>query len=381
MAVRKFRNKWWVDFRFKFVRYRKKSPLNTREGAIQYEMTLRSRLARGEALDSRSADDTAPTTFSQFSKDWLETYVRVNSKPSDLASKESILRVHLIPVFGEMPLEAIDERAIERFKRTQLDSGLSPKTANNHLNVLSGCLRRAVAWKLLERLPTFKRLRAASRKLDFLSPEESAALLRTHLGSPWNLMALVALRTGLRLGELCALDWTDVDLDQRIVTIQRSWVKGHMGTPKNGKIRHVPLEPNVAEALSSVRATSGLIFATHDAPPTHSAATHHLKVLCREAGIRRIGWHLLRHTFASTLAVRGVPLRVIQELLGHSSITTTERYAHLAPSSLRSAVEVLSANCSESVSPTGNPWATTAPTHGPIQMPRALALEKYANLR
>lgn len=341
MSIRKIRNSWWVDFRHNFTRYRKKSPQNSQGGAREYEALLRQRLARGEPLEPKVVVEEK-VTFAAFAARWFDTYVTVNSKPSDRATKASTLRRHLIPSFGHLPLPQVSAESIERYKAQRLAEGLTAKTVNNHLNVLTGCLRRSVDWGYLERLPAVKRLKTRSLREDFLLEEECERLLGSDDASLWHRMALVGLHTGMRFGELAGLDWSAVHLAERRLTVERAFVKGEFVTPKNHKVRHLPLTDDVVDALTPHARSEGLVFpARGDRPVTHSAARHHLTRLCRQTGVRVVGWHVLRHTFASLLSMKGLPLRVIQGFLGHGSITTTERYAHLAPSSLDEAVRLL----------------------------------------
>ncbi len=87
---------------------------------------------------------------------------------------------------------------------------------------------------------------------------------------------------------------------------------------------------------------TGYAFLNRDGRPfSNYGLNYAIRKLCARAGLRKIGWHTMRHTFASHLAMRGVPLPAIKELMGHSSITTTMRYAHVAPSTLRSAIAML----------------------------------------
>jgi len=156
-------------------------------------------------------------------------------------------------------------------------------------------------------------------------------------------MILVAMRTGMRMGELLGLRWVDVDLSAGRIYVRQSYVKGHCGLPKSGKPREIPLGDDVIEALGAHRHERGPLVFCDAAGNVLTAGLlgWPLKRAVKRAGLRAIGWHVLRHTFASHLAMRGVPLKVIQELLGHASIVTTMIYAHLAPHVARDAVRVL----------------------------------------
>lgn len=351
MSQRKIGKSWWVDFRFKFTRYRKKSPLNTAQGARDYEATLRSRLGRGEPLEPRAA--LPVQTFAEFAADWFETYVKTNNKPSDQHSKRSTLDAHLLPWFGTLKLGAVAGRPVETYKAARLADGLCAKTVNNHLNILSACLRRAVEWGHLPAMPRIPRLRADSRRIDFLTDDERQSLLSAADGRD-GLPVLLALDAGLRVGEILGLRWTDVDFEHARLTIERAWVQGAFTTTKSNRVRHVPLTLRLRATLWASRRSDGLLFpANGDTPMSYSGARHLLERACDRAGIRRVGWHTLRHTFATRLGSLGVPLRVFQEYLGHGSVKTTERYAHLLPAVHEEAIHVL-----DQPTPTRSPWAT-----------------------
>lgn len=153
-------------------------------------------------------------------------------------------------------------------------------------------------------------------------------------------MLLVAMRTGMRLGELRGLRWGDVDFLNSRIHLRQSLTRKQFGPPKSGKSREIPLSPETLKALKSQRHLRGdLVFCRDDGQPqSRDQWNEVLWRSCRLAGVRKIGWHVLRHTFASHLAIRGVSLRAIQKLLGHSTIQMTERYAHLCPSVRRDAV-------------------------------------------
>ena len=139
--------------------------------------------------------------------------------------------------------------------------------------------------------------------------------------------------------------------------VRRAAWNDKVGTPKGGRSREVPIEDETLQALAALHRSDGLAL-SHA-----SGRMHHRNEMkwplwraCKRACLRRIGWHVLRHTFASHLVMRGIPLKVVQELLGHTDIRMTLRYAHLAPAVRRDAVEQL-----------GQPapaWSREPPTAG-----------------
>lgn len=348
MSACKNRKTWWVAFRYRGKRYRLRSPENSQAGALAFEAVLRHRLAIGEPVEPPTATTAAPAPvplYADFAREWLETYVRTNNKPSEQRTKNYRMRRHLVPFFGKMTLAAIGDIDIERYKSVKTQSGLAPKSVNNHLAILSKSLNSARDWGLLERTPRIKFLRVPPQRFDFLTPEESRALLdAARTESAWHDMILCALRTGLRVGELLGLEWRDVDMTRRQLIISRSVVDGHVGSPKNNRVRMVPLSLDLAAALSARGRSRVSVFDTAEGRPvTYKTAHAALKRICKKAGLRRVGWHTLRHTFASQLAAAAVPMRAVQDLLGHSTLQMTMRYSHLAPSALHEAVNVLTA--------------------------------------
>lgn len=355
MAVRKIKGSWWVDFRFNGERYRKRSPDNSKPGAQSYEAYLRQKLARGESLvedDSKQAQ-----TFKEFAWKWFETYVKNNNKYAEVKNKEYTLKTHLIPYFGASPINRVTNLQVEEYKAKKLNQDkLHKKTINYHLAVLSKCLRTAQEWYDIEKLPKIRKFgRLQPPEFVFLSYKESERLL-DHADGIWHEMILVALKTGLRLGELRSLDWSDIDWEKRLLTVRRSLcgVRNIPVPTKTDRIRYIPLVDSVCEALYERKQASGFIFVDEkNKLLLKKRLSTQLARICRQAGIRKIGWHTLRHTFASHLAMRGVQLQHIRDLLGHTRIETTLRYAHLSESSLRKAVAVLEAPDTEK-----HLWAT-----------------------
>lgn len=342
MPVRKIRNSWWVDFRVEGVRHRRRSPANSRAGAAEYEATLRRRLAGGKPLDGRSLDaKPSSPQFNVFAQEWLDTYVKPNLKPSSARTWRGVVRRHLTPFLGTRALDAIGPDLLERYKAVKLGEGLKPQTVNKHLTALRHLFGCAQEWGRLAAIPRVKKLREPPLRFTFLSMEECERLLADRTNRRAHEMVLVALRTGMRIGEILALDWSDIDDGRREVTIRHGLSDGVICTPKNNKERLIPLSGDLHQALAARGQASGLVFATRTGRPLCSGeATNALRSLCRRTGVRRIGWHALRHTFASLLVMAGVPLRVVQELLGHADLRMTVRYTHLAPASLRQAITV-----------------------------------------
>jgi integrase len=286
---------------------------------------------------------------------WFLEASRVSNKPSSVRSKEIYFRCHIVPRLGSLRLDQVTYREIEDFKihlATTVSRGsshartpghlLKPKSVNNILLTLHRMLVLAKKRALIASVPEFEWLRSAPPDFDFFTVEESERLIAAGRGE-CGVMFTLALRTGLRRGELLGLRWQDVDLATGKLVVRQNIVSGVTGTPKSGKAREVPLTKAMVARLKAHRHLRGpLVFCTASGHPLHPTPTlRELANTCQRAGLRRVGWHVMRHTFASQLAMRNVPLKAIQEMLGHATIQMTMRYAHLAPGVTQSAVDLL----------------------------------------
>lgn len=342
MPVRKIKGSWWVDFSWKFERYRKRSPVNTRAGAQEYELLLRNEIAAHDSLDHLDPKNrpTEPT-FAEFAKRWLIEYVDVENKPSERKSKRAKLRANILPSLGRLRLSEITMSRISELKRLLLSRGLSAKTVNNHLTILRRMLRAAVEDEVLVTLPNIRFLKTEPPKMSFLSVDEAERLIVGTEPSVWRVMVIFALRTGLRASELIALDWEDVDLERGVVCVRRGDVQGAVSSTKSNRIRYVPVPSDAMAILRTLPARQGRVFSFLGKPIAYNTALKHLQRSCVRAGIRKVGWHTLRHTYASHLVCRGALLKAVQDLLGHATMNMTLRYAHLTPEVLRETVSLL----------------------------------------
>ncbi len=345
---------WIADFTVQVPggerkRFREVPEIQTRRGAETYE---RQRIAELLAGRTKEESDPAETkeksskvdcvSVASFAKTFIETYAVPNNKPSEVKSKRMILDLHLVPALGSLRLGEVGSGEIERYKAAKLRDGLSPKTINNHLIVLRRMLAVAEEWGLVDRVPRVRWLKVPDSDFDFLTFEESRALVAAS-EAEWRTMIIVAAKAGLRQGELLALRWRDVDLAAGKIVVRHSVWSGIVGTTKGWRAREIDLSPETVVALKAHRHLRGeLVFCNGDGSMlTKNQCRRPLYDASKRAGLRQIGWHVLRHTFASHLAMRGVPIKAVQELLGHRDITTTMRYSHLSPESRRDAVALL----------------------------------------
>ncbi len=344
---RKDRKRWMVDIKYQHgdgTIDRIRELCRTKRGAERREREIVGALEEGTWNIKEVEEKIEQPTLRVFAEEFMSTYAKVNNKPSEVASKLGILDRYLFPHFGKKKLSQIKVREIERFKAALLGRELSPKTVNNALAVLSKILRYAEEIEILEKAPRSRLLRVPKPSFDFLDFDEAEQLMEAATYNPeWYAMIFVALRTGVRYGELCELRWYDVDLKNGRLVVRRSYYKGHVTTPKGGRAREIPLSKQTLSLLRGHRHLKGeLVFCKQDGGRhIHRRSDVAIKRCARRANLRSIGWHMLRHSFASHLVMRGIPLKTVQELLGHSTMEMTMRYAHLSPEVKRDAVAVL----------------------------------------
>lgn len=332
-------------------RERRKSPYAAKSATVHWARERERYLVmHGPTPTGRDAADTEEKevpTLAEFAPRYIEGYAKANGhKPSTIDEKQQHLRYYLLPVFGAKRLDAITSEDVQGFKASLAHR--SNKSINNILATLSTLLKCAVEWKVIEQMPAqIKRMRVANPSMDFYDFDEYERLVAAakKLGSDNLAFVLLAGDAGLRAGEIRGLHWASIDLRRRLITVERSEYKGQFTTPKHDKIRTVPMTKRLAAALTSRRdGKQPLVFSrADDVPITPGIGTHLLERALKAAGLRVHGPHTLRHTFCSHLAMRGAAARVIQQLAGHSSLTTTQRYMHLSPGATEAAIALLEA--------------------------------------
>jgi integrase len=282
-------------------------------------------------------------TLKEFAPRFLEEHGRANRlKPTTQRDHEAILRVHLVPALGDKRLDAITTGDVQRLKASL--SSRSAKTTNNVLVVLSVLLKAAVAWSVLEQMPcAIKLLRVPKPWTSFHDFEAFEALVAaTVRDDQAHLVTLLGGEAGLRLGEILALEWRDIDLPKRQLCVARSEWRGQVTAPKGGRLRYVPLTKRLTDALRVARHLRGprVLSTTDGQPLSQKAIEVKMRRAARQANVKA-GVHILRHTFCSHLAMRGAPARAIQELAGHQDLSTTQRYMHLSPAAVENAIRLL----------------------------------------
>jgi integrase len=289
-------------------------------------------------------------TFGDACAEWLR-YIEHDQQraPSTLSDYRNAVNSALLPEFGrDTPLEQITSERIEAYRERLLDAGqLSRRTIQKTLVLLYGILKRAKRRKWIASNPAedVERVRV-KRSGDFnvLSPVEVQAVARAAADEQDAAIYAVAAFTGLRLGELRALRWRDIDFAKQTVLVRASYTHRREGPPKSGVVRSVPLIDQAAAALDGLSRRAmftdprDLVFCTGlGEPVSDDRLRERFYVALENAGLgeKRAGadpmvFHDLRHTFG-TLAVEAWPLHDVQAYMGHADIQTTMVYVHHQP--------------------------------------------------
>lgn len=340
MSVLRHRGQLIVDVRFRLptgrsVRVQKVSPVQTQKGAERYAKQVLHALATGTYRHPR-----ASPTVAEFQAAFLR-YVGNNRKASTLKSYRDAFKKYLVPVLGDIQLRDIGHDDVEKLKAHLLDRELAPKTVNNVVAVLSAALELARKSKKVQAKPEIDWLPVPKTEEPPLSRADFERLVDA-ADEEWRTMMRFAVLTGLRIGELCELRWSDVDLDARWVRVRRAVYRGETDTPKHGRTREVPLHPSLVPLLAAHRRPGvALVFPTWDGKQ-HSPYNAPLKAMeraGRKAALGRpVGWHLLRHSWASWLGSAGVPAKTLMTLGGWSSLSMVQRYVNLSGEDLSAAI-------------------------------------------
>jgi integrase len=278
-------------------------------------------------------------TFADAAAEWLRFIEQDRErKHSTVKDYRSALDAHLLPAFGSMPLEDITPAEVEGWRAGL--TGLSSRSKNKLLVLMHGIFRRAQTVYGLPMNPLArieKHPQRSSGDIQVFAPGEVWALVRSAGSEQDRALYLTAAFTGLRLGELLALRWRDVDFAGSAIRVRASYSARQLTTPKSGKVRAVPMAPEVATAIAQLgrrefwTGDNDLVFVGDTGSYLDGSALRrrYLAALDR-GGLRRLRFHDLRHTFGTRMIAKA-DIRRVQEWMGHSNIQTTMKYLHYAP--------------------------------------------------
>ncbi len=306
-------------------------------------------------LDTGTFMKPGKTTVAEYLQRWLVDYGKPNLSPRSYERYESIVRVHLLPSLGNISLVQLRPEYIQRHYNNMLKAGLSARTIRYHHVVLHKALQTAIKWGLLVRnvadgvdVP-----HAHSKEIQTWQEHELSQFLNAARDTAYYALFYTALFTGMRRSELLALRWQDIDLILGQISVCRglhhlkdgSYIFTQLKSVKS--YRTIALSPSAiitlqehwekqvsqAAMLGLSISSDSLVFSTFDGKPlrpnTISRAWHNLAA---KAGVRVIRFHDARHTHASIMLKQGIHPKIVQERLGHSTISITlDTYSHVAP--------------------------------------------------
>ena len=245
---------------------------------------------------------------------------------------------HFTRVCGNPPIHTLTVEVLDHYRARRRGEQVGPATINREMATLKHAWSKAVEWKLLrktarEESTAIRKYQEPDGRLRYLSGQTEADRLLQACDGARRPIVLTALHTGMRKGELLGLTWDLVDMTHGFICLKQT---------KNGKARALPFNETLWSLFSGLRTRQDVPWVFHDVEGRrHNDIRHPFEEACEGAGMTDFHFHDLRHTFASWLMMRGVPLATVSNLLGHTSPTMTLRYAHLSPTHLTSAVRVL----------------------------------------
>lgn len=370
VKVREWKGAWWlfVDYKGQRKARRVGEGKSGKRAAEAAALQIQAKLAEGNAAwfdEIRSpapAEPSEPLRFAALAEDWLEKYPLVNEiRPSTVENYRSGLRHHLIPFFGPMTVTSITSQTVEDFIALKLSAKGSTRFEGKPLSRLSLKMVLITLQMVLQRavkaghLPANPALRVGrfrrtdDENVDPFSGKELRAILETAQRRGPDFAAFLRLwaQTGLRAGEVCALQWQDVDLQQGTVLVRRTWTRRRLGPTKTGKPRVVSMlhpvvddtpewRPGatpgswaVVDALRGLRvralAPDGFVFTRGAEPLASSTINARWRGVLSAAGVRYRSPEQFRHTFASTMLSRNAPLLYVQKQGGWRSATVLLR--------------------------------------------------------
>jgi integrase len=313
-------------------------------------------------LDNGTFIKPGKTTLGEYLQRWVKDYCEANLAPRTVEGYESIVRCHLIPALGNIPLTQLKPAHLQCYYSEKLSGGrydgkgaLTQTSVLHHHTCLHRALKMALRWGLISRNPAdaVTPPRPLHTEMHTMTEDDIHIFLETAKQTPYHVLFYEALFTGMRRSELLALRWCDVDLLLCQAHVTRTLHQLRTGeivirAPKSAKGRRlVSLSPSATLLLqkhkdkqAAQRVVLGipveeddLVFSTPEGKPLRpNTITRAWSILAARCGIKDIRFHDARHTHASLMLKQGVHPKIVQERLGHATISVTlDTYSHVAP--------------------------------------------------
>ncbi len=330
---------WWTCIRHNGRKIQKSLETSDRKLAQAIEAKIRADIVEGKFFDK-------PKGSSLTVKDLINRYLSDHSKPNKAIEsyKSDTYRSKVIlKHFGKMLISEVAPRHISKFIKARRKDGVSETTIRHELHIMRHSYSLAMKeWELINESPfaKIKLPRGDNKRVRYLSDDEEKMLMQA-LPEWLKPIVIVAKETGMRLSNVLSLRWKQVNLFQKVVILETTKNKEPLGIPMTDKVF------NILKSLSKIRRIdSDYIFGygKDGKPFGRFWVSESFRNARKKAGIEDLRFHDLRHDFCSKLVQRGVDLYSVAGLAGHKDIKTTQRYAHLSPEKLKSAISVLNSD-------------------------------------
>lgn len=278
-------------------------------------------------------------TLGDWANIWLNDIMTPRLKESTYASYSNNLQIHIFPMLGHRPLEKVTPFDMDKLVN-QLSSSLSASSIQIVFRILKSCLEAAKERGYIYLNPCERTILPKSQKktVHALTRKQQKAVEAESMKSEKGLPVLLALETGMRIGEICALKWSDIDFEESVIHVQRT--KQRIAMPKSSEMRTkiietvpktmnadrlIPLSLKVKTALLKCkeRSTSEFVVTSSQGSVEPRTVSYRFEQIKKRIGLLNVPFHALRHTFATRCVELGVNIAAISSLLGHSSIKLT----------------------------------------------------------
>jgi len=330
MRIYQRKSVWYLDSR----PYGQRRSLKTTSKKVAQTILkdLEVKVAKGEFL---GVQEPPKMIFDKLCEEYLD-YAKAHKTAQSYRRDQTSIK-NLLGTFRDLPIVKITPHMVERYMEMRKDE-VKPATINRELSCIKNMFTKAVHWELLKENPlrSVRKFREPAGRVRYLNDNEIKKLLYC---CPQHIKPIVitALNTGMRQGEILQLKWQDIDMVNREINVR---------TSKNHESRTIPVNSVLYSTLLQLPQNpqpDGYVFLGKHGKPIRSLHNAWKRAL-RRARIDDFRFHDLRHTFASHLAMQGISVRIIQELLGQKTILMTMRYTHLSNKPLRNAVDKLSSS-------------------------------------
>jgi len=375
-GVRKRGNAWYYYFDLGMVEGKRKKIERTAEGAqtkTEAERILRRKITEYENVGK--VFKPSEITLHDYLCYWMKEYVELKLKLNTQYNYEATIRLHISPALGKYKLKSLTPEALQKFVNSKVREGYARKTVEIMIGILSKALRHAVyPYKYINENPMqyielmMDTLKNQTREDLKIQSNESLRLLNTHIkeGSDFYTPFHIGMNIGLRVGEVCGLEWSKIDFKEKTVVIDQQLIGEKQG---DKKIKWIPASLKSKAGYRTIAVGDSLLNLLHKEkmrqkqnklkygehyiksdrvcvkdngqPLTPAVIKYHTRTVSQKLNVK-FNYHSLRHTLATKLIENGLPTKTVQKILGHSRAAITEDlYVHLTEKMQRNAADVM----------------------------------------